>query len=613
MAALLEKAFDQFNRGDFKIALATIRRLLEKDRRNLDAHLLAGTIHEQQGNLAEAARFFADAVPLTPDRKRDIGLRAAAHYLSAGRRGDAASALMALHPFMPNDRDVNHGLCSIFREAGLYSAALPYAETLAAEGNGYQNWLNAGIVLSGLERHADAFAALKKAHEEQPEDRLALSELFWCAANLGDLSLCDRLQAALEAAYAREGERADIRENAFRALCWSDDPAYLRRTAELTAQLLLPPPQPPRAVEKVTGRKIRLGYVSADFADHATMALLAGVLEAHDHEAFEVFAFCHTPEPMRKGPMRERFLKSGVTLVDILTLDDAQAAASIRKAGIDILIDLKGFTQSSRLGLFAARPAPVQVTWLGFPGTVAGVAMDHAITDWVVTPPGSERFFAEKLIRMPHCYQPNDRQRPRFSRPAFRARFGLPEAGLVFAAFHQVQKIRSGPFAAWMAILKDNPGSVLWLLDHPPVVRENLERAAAAHGIEADRLVYAPKKPLPEHLERLAAADIALDTGPYNGHTTTSDALWCGVPVVTFRGKTFAGRVSESLLSSVGLSDLVADDLIAFVRLTNALAQDGNRLSILRQKLVEARDTAPLFDTERFTRALEERLAALVS
>lgn len=613
MAALLEKAFDQFNRGDLKIALATIRRLLEKDRRNLDAHLLAGTIHEQQGNLAEAARFFADAVPLSGQRKREIGLRAASHYLTAGRRGDAASALMALHPFMPDDADVNHGLCSIFREAGLYDAALPYAAKLAETGQGFQNFLNAGIVLSGLGLNAQAFGPLLKAYEERPDDRLALSELFWCAANLCDLPLCERLQAKLEAAYRREGDKADIRENAFRALCWSDDPAYHRRTAELTAELLLPKPVALRPVEKVEGRKIRLGYVSADFADHATMALIAGVLEAHDRAAFEVFAFCHTPEVMRQGPMRRRFLESGVKVVDILALDDDRAGDAIRKAGIDILIDLKGFTQGARIGIFAARPAPVQVTWLGFPGTVAGIAMDYAITDALVTPPGCERFFEEKLIRMPHCYQPNDRLRPRFSRPAFRARFGLPEDGIVFAAFHQAQKIRGAAFGCWMQILADNPGSVLWLLDHEPLARDNLRAAAARAGIDPDRLIFAPKKPLPEHLERLAAADIALDTGPYNGHTTTSDALWCGVPVVTFKGKSFAGRVSESLLTSVGLEELVADDLTAFVRLTNALAQDGNRLSILRQKLHAARDTAPLFDTEGFTRALEERLAALVS
>ncbi|MBB4064468.1 putative O-linked N-acetylglucosamine transferase (SPINDLY family) [Gellertiella hungarica] len=311
--------------------------------------------------------------------------------------------------------------------------------------------------------------------------------------------------------------------------------------------------------------------------------------------------------------MRERALAAVEHYVDILPLDDDGAAAEIRRRGIDILVDLKGFTQGGRLGIFARRPAPVQVSYLGFPGSVAGVGIDYAIADAVVAPASSDAVYEEKIVRLPRCYQSNDNRRPRPERPAARAGLGLPEEGIVFAAFHQAPKIRADAFAAWMEILRRVEASVLWLGPQEEAAAQNLRRAAQASGIAPERLVIAPKMPMADHLARLAAADIALDCTPCNGHTTTSDALWAGVPVVTVRGTSFAGRVSESLLQSVGLPELVADDLDAFVRLTDALARDGNRLSVLRHHLLAARDRAPLFDTAGLTRDLEAALAAMLA
>lgn len=613
MAALLEKAMQQYQRGDLKIALASVRRLLEKERRNLNGHLLAGTIHEQQGNLLEAARFFADAVPLTPDRKREIGLRAAVHFISAGAPARALSCLLSLHPLMPDDIDVNHGICSILRETGRHREALPFAARLATLGGNFGNLLNAAMVLSATGHEARALPLLLKAREMQPGEPLALSELFWVAANLCDFDLSDRLQKELEAAYARDGEKADIRENAFRSILWSGDEAYHLKTARRTAEVLFPPVAERQPAGPVTGRRIRIGYVSCDFHEHATLSLFNGVLEAHDRDRFEVFLFCHTDESARHGEMRARALEAAEHYVDILALDDDRAAAEIRRRGIDILVDLKGFTQGGRLGIFSRRPAPVQVSYLGFPGSVAGVGIDYAIADAIVAPPSSDAVFEEKIIRLPRCYQANDNTRLRPVRPASRGPIGLPEEGIVFAAFHQAPKIRTAAFNGWMDILRQVDGSVLWLAPQEDHVAENLMRAAEARGISRARLVVAPKVPMAEHLARLAAADIALDCTPCNGHTTTSDALWAGVPVVGIRGTSFAGRVSESLLSSVGLAELVAEDMNAFVRLTSALAQDGDRLSLLRQKLLAARDTAPLFDTAGLTRDLEAAYRAMVA
>ena len=290
MAALLEKAMQQYQRGDLKIALATVRRLLEKERRNVNGYLLAGTIHEQQGNLLEAARFFADAVPLSPDRKRDIGLRAALHYVNGGAPGKALSCLLGLHPLMPDDPDVNHGICSLLREAGNYEDALPFAARLAERVTSLSNLLNAALVLVGTDHHVRALPLLRRALEMQPGERLALSELFWAAANLCDLDLADRLQKELEAAYAREGAAMDIRENAFRSILWSGDEAYHRKTALRTAEMLFPPVLARKPLSPVTGRRIRIGYVSGDFHDHATLSLFNGVLEAHDRARLEA---CH--------------------------------------------------------------------------------------------------------------------------------------------------------------------------------------------------------------------------------------------------------------------------------------------------------------------------------
>lgn len=606
MAALLEKAFDQYRRGDHKIALATLRRVLQQERRNLNAHLLAGTIHEQQGNLLEAAGFFLSAVPFSGERRREIGLRAASHFLAVGASDKALAALLALHPHLPDDVDVVHGLCSLYRDAGDYRAALPFARKLGEIGREFGNWLNAGIVLSGLGLADEALPLLARAVAEKPDERLAVSELFWCAANACDFETTEAMRVKLEAAYAAEGDSADIRENAFRPLVWSGSEAYHLAAARRTASVMFPPVNPERPPRRdVSGRRIRIGYVSSDFFEHATMALFLGVLEAHDRTAFEVFAFDHTAVENRVGPVRARFEAAVEHVVDILPLDDEAAATLIRKTGIDILVDLKGFTQGNRLGIFCRRPAPVQVTYLGFPGSVAGVGIDYAVTDAIVTPPSSEPFYEERLLRMPAAYQSNDASRPRVERSGARAAEGLPETGIVIAAFHQPQKIRADVISAQMAVLSGVPGSVLWLMEQAPATAQRLRAAAQRHGVAAERLIFAPKRPIADHLARLAEADLAFDTAPYNGHTTTSDALWCGVPVITWRGTSFAGRVSESLLTAVGLPDLVAADLPAAIDLAITLANDPTRRSALRDHLLAARDTAPLFDTTGFTRALE--------
>ena len=381
--------------------------------------------------------------------------------------------------------------------------------------------------------------------------------------------------------------------------------------------VLLPPVAPAVGFDtNVEGKEpdiIRVGYVSCDFYDHATMSLIAGVLEAHDRDRFEIFAFCHTPLSRREDAMHERMLDTVDYYVDILQMADAEAAETIRSLGIDVLVDLKGFTQGARLGIFCRRAAPIQMTWLGYPGSVTGAGIQYAITDHIVTPDTSIPYFQEKLLRLPGSYQCNDASRERVSRTGSRAAHGLPDDAFVFAAFNHAAKIRLPVFESWMRILSAVENAVLWLYPMGPLAQANLRAAAAARGVAPQRLVFAELVPPADHLRRLPQADLALDTGPCNGHTTTSDALWAGVPVLSFKGTSFAGRVSESLLNAVGLRELVADDLAGFEAMAIDAARDPLILTDLRERLIAARDTAPLFDTEELTRQVEAFYQTIVT
>ncbi len=614
---IYEQALAAFRSGNAALALAVCDRVLSVSRTDADILLLAATILEQAGEKRKAAMLYAEAAGKAPERCKDIAFRAASLFEELGERPLAFQALLALQPVMLDDPDLLQSLCGLAREMGDYGLARDAALKLSQTAVDFDATLSAGIILNGLGLFEEAYAALAKAHEARPDERLALSEYFWAAANVCDLETSGALQARLEAAYRQEGDAADIRENAFRALMWTGDEALLARYARRTADVLLPPVAPALGFDThVDGKDpeiIRVGYVSCDFYDHATMSLLAGVLEAHDRDRFEIFAFCHTPMARREDAMHERMLDTVDYYIDILGKSDAETAETIRSLGIDVLVDLKGFTQGSRLGIFCRRAAPIQITWLGYPGSVTGAGIQFAITDHIVTPDTSIPYYQEKLLRLPGSYQCNDAARERVSRTGNRADHGLPENAIVFAAFNHAAKIRPPVFESWMRILSAVENCVLWLNPMSALAQSNLRLAANRCGISPDRLIFADLAPMDDHLRRLPQADLALDTGPCNGHTTTSDALWVGVPVLTFKGTSFAGRVSESLLNAVGLRELVADDLAGFEAMAIGIASDPVRLAELRERLIAARDTAPLFDTEELTRQVEALYQSVVT
>jgi len=358
-----------------------------------------------------------------------------------------------------------------------------------------------------------------------------------------------------------------------------------------------------------SGERIRLGYVSADFHQHATAVLMAEVFEQHDRSRFEVFLYSHGTDD--KSPMRKRIEAAAEHFVNLEGQPDQVIAERIASDNIDLLIDLKGYTAQHRMVLFARRPAAVQATYLGFPGTTGAKFMDYIIGDPVVTPAEHAAHFAEHIAQMPVCYQPNDRLRPKPA-PTTRAEAGLPEDKLVLCGFNQAYKISAEVLDEWVALLKALPDAVLWLLDWHGQAKPHLLEEFRIRGIEADRVYWAPRKGLAEHLSRIPLADIFIDTWPCNAHTTASDALWAGVPVVTYMGQTFASRVAASLLNAVGLSELVTENLSDYRRTVCELAADPQRRQHLRQVLQQAREQAPLFDSPRYVRALDDLFERIV-
>jgi predicted O-linked N-acetylglucosamine transferase (SPINDLY family) len=277
----------------------------------------------------------------------------------------------------------------------------------------------------------------------------------------------------------------------------------------------------------------------------------------------------------------------------------------LREQEIDIAIDLNGYTGDARTGILSRRPAPVQVNYLGYPGTMGAPFIDYIIADRMVIPEENRVQYSEQIVYMPHAYQANDRRRRVAEKTPSRAEAGLPETGFVFACFNNTHKIGPEIFSIWVRLLQQTEGSVLWLFEDNALAADNLRREAAARGLAPERLVFAPRMKPPEHLARTRLADLFLDTLPYNAHTTASDALWMGLPVVTCPGKTFPARVAASLLQAIGLPELVTHSLEEYEALARALARDPARLAALKGKLARNRDTEPMFDTARFTRYLE--------
>lgn len=398
---------------------------------------------------------------------------------------------------------------------------------------------------------------------------------------------------------------------------YADDPLMQLGAAHAYVEAMTPPTTIPTTMDRRNaavapgGRRLRIGYVSSDLRAHAVGYLMANLFEAHDPKAIEVFVY-YTGIPSDDA-ITQRVKAAAEHWTDIRSISDDQAAQCIAADEIDILIDVNGHTRDARLGVFARRPAPIQVNWLGYPGTMGSPYHQFIIADEWIIPKDAEIYYSEQVLRLP-CYQPNDRSRLVAPNTPTRVEAGLPEDAFVFCCFNAAHKITRFSFERWMEILSRTPNSVLWLLDYNAETNARLRAEAQARGIDASRLIFAPKIANAHHLARYPLADLFLDTVPYGAHTTASDALWMGVPLITFSGRCFASRVCGSLLRAAGLPELVCDNANAFAERAIALAT-ADRASLLayRQRLIANRDTCTLFDIEGLARSLEQLYREMAS
>lgn len=482
----------------------------------------------------------------------------------------------------------------------LQEALEAFEQAISLQPQSVVGWLQKGLSLSLLRRYDEALPAYQQALTIQPDQDGLYGHWLYCT-----LLLCDwhDYASAITTLHTLIAQGANTIDP-FYALATTDDPQLEMQCAQHYTQARYPDKRDNPVWSRPTGeRRIKIAYFSADFHQHATAHLIMELFELHDRSRFEIIAFSFgTPS---KDTARQRIVSTVDQFIDVSEKSDQEVVALSRSLGIDIAVDLKGYTMQSRMGIFARGAAPLQVSYLGYPGTVGAPYMDYIIADATVIPAEMSNFYSEKVVRLPYSYQVNDRQRKIADKIFSRSELGLPEQGFVFACFNSSYKFSPDCFTIWMRLLHQVPGSVLWLFEDNPGVTKNLRAAAADHGIHDNRLVFAPRMDTPLHLARHRQADLFLDTFNYNAHTTASDALWAGLPVVTKLGNTFSSRVAASLLKAVGLDPLITTSNEEYSALALKLATDPALLASYKRTLEDHRLTCPLFDSSLFTHHLE--------
>lgn len=591
--------------GDLTQAALIFRRILDRwpDQPVILNNL--GNILFQRCRYAESEQSFRRAITLDP-------AYAMAHYnlgnllTTLARHDEAIVAYRSAIRCQPDYPEALNNLGNLYLDLRQYvEAETAYLQALRQNPHLVEVISNLGNLYSEQKRHADAEKYYRQALSLNPGSTHLQVLFSYCLRNLCAWREIQPLNKSITAALAHNS--ADVVET----LQLFSEPgvtpiqqlqAGLRKVSKDLGSILQHDPLVPPNV-RGDGARLRIGYLSADFHEHATMHLLQGVLQRRDTAHFETWLYSFGPNI--EDPWRQRARESCEHFVDIRTLGDKAAAEIIAKDNIDILVDLKGYTTDSRLGISAWRPAPIIVSWLGYPGTLGHPRLaDYLIGDPVVTPPEHASHYSETLALMPHSYQPTDSLR-KIGRKPTRREAGLPEEGFVFCSFNQPFKINPDTFSIWCRLLRAHTGSVLWLLEHTPTARANLCKEAEQQGVDPSRIIFAKWASQADHLGRLQLADIALDTFPYGSHTTGSDALWAGVPLISRLGDTFSSRVSASLLTAVQLPELIARNWDEYHAIADRLAARPEELANLKARLAAQRLSSPLFDTEKFTRDLE--------
>ena len=638
--ALANRSNVQNALGRFADALANAEAALRINPGHVGALYNRALALQRQNRYADAISSYESALAIAPNFVEALANRGAA-LLELGRCDDALASFDRALSIRPAHVEAlyNRGL-ALQRLQRHVEAIQSYDRALALRSDLAEAHNNRGFNLQCLHRYEEARASYDRALALHPD---SASALYNRGAAQFAMGRHDEASRDLERALALDPHlpyaAGTLLHARMYACDWRDfepdvgrllaDVRAGRRSAEpltilnicdsAAAQLICArtyvddrwpaSPAPLWRGERYAHDRIRVAYLSADFHDHAVMYLLAGLFERHDRARFDVVGVSFGPDP--STAMRSRLKGAFERFLDARGMRDIDVARRLREREIDIAVDLNGFTDGARTGVFALRPAPIQVNYLGYPATMGAPYIDYLIADDTIIPHDEHESYAERIVYLPHCYQVNDAMRTIAESTPSRAEAGLPEAGFVFCSFNNNYKITPAVFDVWMRLLRRVDGSVLWLFEGNAAAPANLRREAESRGIAAERLVFAPKVALADHLARHRLADLFLDTQPWNAHTTASDALWTGLPVLTCVGTTFAGRVAASLNRAAGVDALVTQSLDEYEALALRFARDPVLLADVRKGLARNRDTCPLFDTDRSRRAIEAAYAEM--
>lgn len=596
-------------RAAYAEALALADRALDAAPDYTEAHSNRGLALHRLGRSAEALDAYGRSLAGNAGNWSTLSnLGVLLHDL--GRAVEAIGVLDRAKAIAPDRASVHNNLGLAFNALGRGDdAEAAFRAAAACADAGPDVVLNLANVLRDRSRWEEAAATYETVIARGLENASSLMGLAWCRQNVCAWDGVDAMAAralALADAEMAAGRFGGIPP--FLTLNFTDDPARqlaIARNFALTkvAGAVRPAYVHDRATRGARGGRIRVGYVSTDFREHPVGHLIAGMFDRHDRRAFEVFAYSIGADD--GSAYRARIAATVDRFADVAAESPAAIAQRVHADGIDILVDLNGYTGGARVQVFALRPAPIQVNYLGYPATMGAPFIDYIVADRIIAPPEHAAHFGEAVVHLPHAYQMNDDRQEIAPDGPDRAACGLPAEGFVFCSFNTVYKIMPAMFGVWMRLLAAVPGSVLWLLRSNPTVEGNLRREAAARGVDPARLVFADRAPKAVHLARHRNADLFLDTLPVNAHTTASDALWAGLPLLTLPGGSFISRVAASLVTAAGLPELVARDAADYEAIALGLARDPGRLAGIRARLAATRGSVPLFDTRRLVGALE--------
>ncbi len=584
----------------FDEALASYERGLELKPDMVQAWSNRGLVLQKLKRLDDAVESYVRAIRLKPDFC-DAYVNLGNAFKDLNRLTEALAVYELAIQVRPHQAKNWFNRAVVLSELNRLSESLSsYDRAIELDPCYSDAFANSGHVLQQLTRFEEALTRYERAAALRPAYEFLLGASIHVRLRMCDWSNYDKRSQQL--AHA-QWESAAV-SPPFIVATTLDVPALQRISAEVWAASRCPAQDTLGPIVRATRRdRIRIGYFSADFHDHATCYLMAELFESHAKDKFELFAFSFGPDV--NDAMRQRVAGAFDHFIDIRYVTDEQVACLSRELGIDIAIDLKGYTQESRPGIFSYRCAPVQVSYLGYPGTMGVPYMDYLIADEILIPPEGQGHYAEKIAYLPHSYQVNDTKRVISERIFTRAELGLPQEGFVFCCFNNSYKITPYTFDGWMRILKAVPGSVLWLLEDNSYATRNLKKEAIARGVDPERLVFGERLTLADHLARHRLADLFLDTLPCNAHTTASDSLWAGLPVLTLIGQSFAARVAASLLSAMDLPELIAMTQDDYEQLAIELASNPYKLGAIKAKLESNRTIAPLYNPALFTHHLE--------